>query len=88
MIDKKCEEYLVTEFGEFDYRTRLKDFTNDDVRKILMNKVVTNRYMLFYALYKSTDDLEAQAHALGFESNKARQQMIAKIKAKQAKLKD
>lgn len=88
MIDKKCEEYLVTEFGDFDYRTRLKDFTNDDVRKILMNKVVTNRYMLFYALYKSTDDPEARAHVLGFESARARANLIAEIAAKQAKLKD
>jgi hypothetical protein len=88
MIDNKCEAYLIQEYGEFDYKSRLRDFTNAEVRKVLMSKVITNRYMLFYALYKSTDDPEAQAHALGFESNEARQQTIAKIKAKQAKLKD
>lgn len=88
MIDDKCMKYLTELYGDFDYRKRLLDFTNEDIRKALKGGHIEDKFQLFRILSETVTDPEARAHVLGFESARARANLIAEIAAKQAKLKD
>lgn len=63
-----------------DIQARLRDFTNEDVRRVLTNNDISCLADIVYVLYRETDDLEIKAHLQGFESEEARQRAIKRVK--------
>ena len=80
MIDSKCVQFLEKKFGEYPYAERLQDFTNGDVKSVIANNAVNNRFKLIEILYEQSTDEDVKARLYGFKSAVDRKIQIQKVK--------
>ena len=80
MASDKVIKYFNKKFGEYNYRCRLQDFSDEQIKEIITNHKPATWWELEDILMASTSDKEVHAHLKGFDSYKERQEMVAHIK--------
>ena len=87
MIDARCVSFLEKKFGEHPYSELLQDFTNEDVKKVIAENAVNNRFKLIEIFYEHSTDEEVRAHLKGFKSASERTLKIQRLKELQERCK-
>lgn len=88
MASDKVLKYLTDKYGEYNYKIRLTDFTDDDVRKAIKESQPRDWYDIEDYLYAHADSDEVRAHLKGFDSAEERREAIQHIKNLQKRLYD
>lgn len=88
MASDKVLKYLADKYGEYNYKIRLMDFTDEDVRKAIKECQPRDWYDIEDYLYAHADSDEVRAHLKGFDSAEERREAIQHIKNLQKRLHD
>lgn len=88
MASDKVLKYFAEKYGEYNYKIRLMDFTDDEVRKAIKESQPRDWYDIEDYLYANTDSDEVRAHLKGFDSAEERREAIQHIKNLQKRLYD
>jgi len=86
MASEKVIQYFNRKFGTYNYRCRLQDYTDDEVRNLIKELKPKDWHELEAYLYTHTEDREVQAHLKGFDCAADRDAMVAHIKRLQEML--
>lgn len=79
MVSQKILDKLAQMYGEYNYKVRLQDFTDEEFTQAYHKCKPKDWYDIEDHLYKTADE-EVQAHLKGFDSAEERRQMVAHIK--------
>lgn len=80
MVSGRIIKELNRMYGEFNYRCRLQDISDEKFTAVYKQIKPTSWFDLEDYFYKSTSDKEVHAHLKGFDSYAERQEMVAHIK--------
>lgn len=90
MVGVEMMLWLDENYGPSNYGIRLQDFSDEQIKELIMTNQIKSKEELFSRLRdKITDqDSEVFAHVLGFRSAADRQRLLEKIAEEQSKMKE
>ena len=80
MASEKVINYFDSKFGEYNYKCRLQDFSDEQIRTIITELKPASWYDIEDYLIANTSDPEVLAHLKGFDSMEERRQMVARFR--------
>lgn len=82
MASEKVIQYFDKTFGEYNYKCRLQDFTDEEIRTALTNTKPRHWGQVEDYLMSTTKDPEVRAHLKGFDSAAEREELVQTIQRK------